>query len=328
MNLKADRLETERIFETKKLRQYDKEAVAKQCEQWGLYHRAFEDYSDRQDRIRVLMKTTRIDENAIIEFFASYEGEDGFDHEAATKVLRDMLKANRMNEMVVAGVADAHIDNLGLQDCIDLLEEHECLRGLHFLLSRHYKTTQKRDIHFRYLELCVELHEHDDLVRFLKDDPVCYDVPRVKAYLEAANLRNPQPLITFLDKHNQTDELEGLLQRLNLQAFVGGPDAVYRSDSDMTIVSKRDDSRSIEEKYARKIEMAEAEREEVESVQREEEDANTSRPFQDDESVVDFAYMIPANLENAEMLAIENSEMELYNLEVQLHDRPHMMPTE
>lgn len=114
MNLKVDRRAAEKIFESKKLTHYDKEAVAKQCEQWGLFHHAFLDYSDRQDKTRVLLKTTRIHEDAVVEFFGGFEGEGDYDCLAAMQVLRELLFVNKSNEMVVASVADAHIDNLGL----------------------------------------------------------------------------------------------------------------------------------------------------------------------------------------------------------------------
>lgn len=256
-------------------------------------------------------------------------GEEDYDCLAAMQVLRELLFVNKRNEMVVANVADAHIDNLGLQECIDLLEEHECLRGLHFLLSRHYKTTQHPEIHYRYIEICVKLHAHDDLARFLKEDPVCYDVSKVKQYLEDVNLPDQQPLMNFLDKHNYIDELEDLLQRQNLQAFAGSIDAGYQSESDKTIASDQEDSHSFEEKYTKKIKQAERERRDVVmSHQSDDDNADTSRPLKEDGSFIDFACMVPEKLENAEMLAIENSEMEMYNLEVQLHDRPHMKPTE
>ena len=60
------------------------------------------------------MKTTRIDEDAVVEFFDGFDGEEDYDCLAAMQVLREMLFVNKRNEMVVASVADARIDNLGL----------------------------------------------------------------------------------------------------------------------------------------------------------------------------------------------------------------------
>lgn len=66
----------EGIFKLNLFSQYDREKVAKMCEQVGLYGRALQNYTNMNDIKRVMLNTHAIPEDQIIDFFAKLSEED------------------------------------------------------------------------------------------------------------------------------------------------------------------------------------------------------------------------------------------------------------
>lgn len=81
----------EGIFKLNIFTQYDREKVAKMCEQVGLYGRALQNYTNMQDIKRVMLNTHAIQEDQIIDFFGKLGEED------CLTCMYDMLKSNRQN---------------------------------------------------------------------------------------------------------------------------------------------------------------------------------------------------------------------------------------
>lgn len=168
INLKKDRKVAEEIFDSGRFTQYDKEKVAQRCEQIGLFHMAYHNYSSREDQKRVMLKTTLIPEDDVIQFVSKCNEKE------TLEIMQELLSATRKNELVVAKIADDQIDKIQLRPAVELLERYQCESGLHYLLSRQYLTTEEKDIHFRLIELCTQLEHHDDLKKVFQESN-CYD---------------------------------------------------------------------------------------------------------------------------------------------------------
>jgi len=79
------------IFKLNIFSHYDREKIARMCEQVGLYGRALTNYTNIQDIKRVMLNTHAISEDQIMEFFAKLGEEE------CLQVMYDMLKSNRQN---------------------------------------------------------------------------------------------------------------------------------------------------------------------------------------------------------------------------------------
>jgi clathrin heavy chain len=77
------------IFKLNIFSHYDRERIAKMCEQVGLYGRALQSYSNIQDIKRVMLNTHAIPEDQIIDFFGKLGEEE------CLQCMYDMLKSNR-----------------------------------------------------------------------------------------------------------------------------------------------------------------------------------------------------------------------------------------
>ena len=68
---------------------FNKEKIAKRCEQVGLYGRALENYSNIEDCRRVMLNSHAISKEIMMGFFAKI-GEDDF-----IACLNELMRANR-----------------------------------------------------------------------------------------------------------------------------------------------------------------------------------------------------------------------------------------
>lgn len=66
----------EGIFQMNKFTHYDRERIARLCEQAGLYGRALQNYSSLQDAKRVMLNTHAIPKDLLIEYFARLSEDD------------------------------------------------------------------------------------------------------------------------------------------------------------------------------------------------------------------------------------------------------------
>jgi clathrin heavy chain len=79
------------IFKLNIFGHYDREKIARLCENVGLYGRALQNYTNIQDIKRVMLNTHAISEDQIIEFFGKLGEEESL------QCMYDMLKSNRQN---------------------------------------------------------------------------------------------------------------------------------------------------------------------------------------------------------------------------------------
>lgn len=89
INLMSATNVAEGIFKLNIFTQYDREAIAKLCEQVGLYGRALQNYTNMGDIKRVMLNTHAIPEDQILQFFGKLSEEDSL------QCMYDMLKSNR-----------------------------------------------------------------------------------------------------------------------------------------------------------------------------------------------------------------------------------------
>jgi clathrin heavy chain len=79
------------IFKLNLFTNFDREKVARMCEQVGLYGRALDNYSNIMDIKRVMLNTHAIPEEQILEFYGKLGEEESLN------CMIEMLKSNRQN---------------------------------------------------------------------------------------------------------------------------------------------------------------------------------------------------------------------------------------
>lgn len=72
-----------------KLTHYDRERIARLCEQAGLYGRALQNYSSLQDAKRVMLNTHAIPKELLVDYFTRLSEDDSL------QCMYDLLKSNR-----------------------------------------------------------------------------------------------------------------------------------------------------------------------------------------------------------------------------------------
>jgi len=102
----------EGIFQLNLFTYYDRERIAKMCEQVGLYGRALTNYSNMADAKRVMINTHAIKKEDIIEYFGKLSEDD------ALAAMYDLLKSNRQNMNIVAEVAVKYANKIDTKKSI------------------------------------------------------------------------------------------------------------------------------------------------------------------------------------------------------------------
>lgn len=190
----------ESIFKLDLFTQYDRERIAKLCEQFGLYGRALQNYHNMVDIKRVMLNTHAIPEEQIIEFFGRL-GED-----ECLQCMYDMLKSNRQNVQIVAKIAVKYASKIDTKKSIEVLESFGTNEGMLYYLANVLPHTEDPDIYFKYIEACARLGNYKEVERVIRET-TNYDPEKVKEFLKESKLPDPRPLIYLCDMHGFTDEL-------------------------------------------------------------------------------------------------------------------------
>ena len=190
----------EGIFKMNLFSHYDRERIAKMCEQVGLYGRALSNYSNIQDIKRVMLNTHAIQEEQILEFFGKLGQEE------CLQCMYDMLKSNRQNVQIVAKVAVKYVAKIDTKKSIEVLESFGTNEGLLYFLANVLPHTEDPDIYFKYIESCSRLGNYREVERVIRETSN-YDPVKVKDFLKEAKLPDPKPLIYLCDMHNFTEDL-------------------------------------------------------------------------------------------------------------------------
>jgi clathrin heavy chain len=203
----------EGIFKLNLFTQYDREKVAKMCEQVGLFGRALQNYTNMGDIKRVMLNTHAIPEDQIIEFFGRLSEED------TLQCMYDMLKSNRQNVQIVAKIAVKYANKIDTKKSIEVLDSFGTNEGMLYYLANVLPHTEDPDIYFKYIEACSRLGNYKEVERVIKETSN-YDAEKVKDFLKDSKLPDPRPLIYLCDKHNYIEELTRYLYNNKQQKFV------------------------------------------------------------------------------------------------------------
>jgi clathrin heavy chain len=203
----------EGIFKLDLFTQYDREKVAKMCEQVGLYGRALQNYTNMVDIKRVMLNTHAIPEEQIIEFFGRL-GEDD-----SLQCMYDMLKSNRQNVQLVAKIAVKYANKIDTKKSIEVLESFGTNEGMLYYLANVLPHTEDPDIYFKYIEACARLGNYKEVERVIRETSN-YDAEKVKDFLKESKLPDPRPLIYLCDQHGFTDELTRYLYSNKQNKFI------------------------------------------------------------------------------------------------------------
>lgn len=145
INLMSATNVAEGIFKLNLFTQYDREQIAKLCEQVGLYGRALQNYTNMQDIKRVMLNTHAIPEEQILQFFGRLSEEDSL------QCMYDMLKSNRQNVTIVAKIAVQYSEKIDTKKAVEVLESFGTNEGTLFYLANVLPKTDDPEIYFKYI---------------------------------------------------------------------------------------------------------------------------------------------------------------------------------
>lgn len=213
INLLAAPNVAEAIFQMKLFSQYDREKVARLCEQAGLYSRALENYNSQQDIRRVMLNTHAISKEQLVEYFANMGTED------IHACMYDLINSNRQNVPVVTEIAVKYYNKIDIQKVIEIFQKFGSFDGLFFLLGNVLPQSEDPELYFKYIEAATKLNNFREVERVIKETDI-YDANRVKEFLKEMKLPDPRPLIYLCDKHNFIPELTQYLYKNRMNKFI------------------------------------------------------------------------------------------------------------
>lgn len=201
------------IFKLNIFTQYDREKIAKMCEQVGLYGRALQNYTNMADIKRVIVNTHAIPEDQILAFFGRLGEED------CLQCMYDMLKSARQNVTIVAKIAVQYSDKIDTKKAVEVLESFGTNEGMLFYLANVLPKTDDQEIYFKYIQACARLQNYKEVERVIRETQN-YDPTKVKDFLMEAKLPDPRPLIYLCDMHKFTEELTRYLYNARQKQFI------------------------------------------------------------------------------------------------------------
>lgn len=203
----------EGIFQLNLFTHYDRERVAKLCEQVGLYGRALQNYTSMQDTKRVMLNTHAIPKDLLIEYFGRLSEDD------ALQCMYDLLKSNRQNVNLVAEIAVKYSSKINTKKSIEILESFGSNEGLLIYLANVLPHTDDQEIYFKYIQACSRLGNYKEIERVIRETTF-YDPIRVKDFLKEQKLPDPRPLIYLCDQHQFIEELTKYLHLNKQKKFI------------------------------------------------------------------------------------------------------------
>lgn len=143
---------------------FDKEKIAKLCENAGLVARALENYEDPASIKRCITRTNEIQEDFLINYFGKLTVELGLE------CLDEMLRVNiRQNLQAVINVAKKYSDLFGANRIIELLEKYRTAEGLYFYLGGIVNITEDKDVTFKYIEAATKMGQLQEVERICRE---------------------------------------------------------------------------------------------------------------------------------------------------------------
>jgi clathrin heavy chain len=194
---------------------YDRPYIGRLCEQYGLFQRALEHYTDIADIKRVLQNAAAgLNPEFVVGYFGSVS-KDG-----SLEILKDLLSRNiRQNLNIVVQVATKYSEPLGPDSLIKLFEDFKSYEGLFYYLGAVVNFSQTPLVHFKYIEAAARMQQFKEVERVCRDSTV-YNPEEVKKFLMEAKLPDPRPLIHVCDRFDFVEELTAYLYANNLQKYI------------------------------------------------------------------------------------------------------------
>jgi len=202
------------ILQNEMFTHYDRQYVAKLCEQAGLFQRALEHYTDLIDVKRVMANTHVLNPEFLVNYFGTLS------REATLEVLKDMLGRNmRQNLNLVVQVASKYVEQIGSDLLIQMFEQFKSAEGLFYFLGQIVNFSQEPIVHYKYIEAAAKMGNVKEVERVCRDSTV-YEPEPVKKLLMELKLPDPRPLIHVCDRHDYIEEMTGYLYTNNLLKYI------------------------------------------------------------------------------------------------------------
>ncbi|KAG2382938.1 hypothetical protein C9374_004905 [Naegleria lovaniensis] len=200
------------ILQQKLVSHYDKAKIARMCEKAGLFQRALENYTDPNDRKRVIVNTHAMNVEWLVKWFEDIPKAEVFTY------LRELMK-NKNNLQIVVKVATANSDVLEPENLIPIFEEAKSNEGLYYYLGSIVGFSQDPQVHNKYIIAATKVNQLSEVERVTRESDY-YEADVIKEFLKEARLANQMPLINVCDKHGYIDELVRYLYNNSQLKFI------------------------------------------------------------------------------------------------------------
>ena len=194
----------EGIFQLNMFTYYDKQKIAKLCEQVDLLYYALINYSDIADIRRVIVNTQRLKKEQIIDFLGTLEPTNAL--VCMFDILKGATPTNPLNMQIVLDAAIKNKDKIPISELIKLFTVAKNDRGLYYFLGQTLNTTEDPEIYFKYIEAATKIGEMAEVERVIRETKF-YDPVKVKDFLKQFRLPDPRCLIYLCDIHGFVEEL-------------------------------------------------------------------------------------------------------------------------
>lgn len=217
LNIQQSPQVAEAIFQAKMLDKYDREEMARLCEQAGLWQRALEHYRNPADVTRVLLSARDIN----VDWVVGYLSNSKMSTEDTVSVLRALMAqdAGRFVQLVItAGVKlSAKVPPAFI---MEIFEDAKNYEGLFVFTGGLLATSKDKDVHFAYIKAATRTGHYRELEKACKES-AHYDPATVWGFLkEEPNLPDKLPLIVVADRFNLVHELVLYLYQSNMPKFI------------------------------------------------------------------------------------------------------------
>lgn len=201
MNLLSAPQVADAILGNNMFTRYDKEKIAKLCENAGLYQRALEHYTNINDIKRNIIHVSNLNADWVINFFGHLSPDQSLE------CLKELLNNNiRQNLQIVVQIATKYSDQLGSSNLIELFESYKTFEGLYYYLGSVVNSSQDPEVHFKYIQAASRSGQFKEVERICRESNY-YDPEKVKNFLKEAQLSDQLPLIIVCDRFNFVHDL-------------------------------------------------------------------------------------------------------------------------
>ncbi|TFK74892.1 clathrin heavy chain [Pluteus cervinus] len=193
---------------------YDRPRIANLCEKAGLLQRALEHYEDLNDIKRVIVHTTTLQSEWLVNYFSRLTTDQSM------ACLQEMLRVNvRQNLQVVIQIATKYSDILGPVNLIEMFESIKSFEGLYYYLGSVVNLSEDPEVHFKYIQAATRTGQIREVERICRESNF-YNPEKVKNFLKEAKLSDQLPLIIVCDRFDFVHDLVLYLYQNGLTQFI------------------------------------------------------------------------------------------------------------